>query len=276
MRRININLASLTMGSAMLIMCGAAMAGPPVPYGAYTVDGAGNITAPCPAGSTCSAPVAGANFLQRTLAVGGVTYFQTIILDPGNGFKDENFVQQGGNTGIADQQGIDTITSGVAFKSASNLNIGWAKGATDNLVTITQSLDNRINPGDTKQFVLNFSVINNDPLSTTADKVNIDQTVALNPTVASSIDTEKQLFQLQQLKAPSTIAKPPGATPALPNGQTIGWTAGDVIQAVWLGQAVNVGTDLQKFGFQGMNDLTAGHLDSASYSDLTADRKSVV
>lgn len=81
---------ALTMGSAALIVSGAAMAGPPIAYDQWqAVDGQiksiddGTQNVPCADGYTCVTGVAGLGFLQRTVTnnADGTQYFQTIITD---------------------------------------------------------------------------------------------------------------------------------------------------------------------------------------------------
>ena len=142
MRRANI--VSLTMGSAMLISAAAAMAGPPtgITYGGFSAT-SGTISAACPGTYTCGAAITGNGFFQRALTnSGGTTFYQTIVLPTGAAvtggvtsglaFADENFVQQGGGTGIADQSTLfqlGTTSNPGDFTASTQINSGWAQGA---------------------------------------------------------------------------------------------------------------------------------------------------
>lgn len=268
----------LTMGSAMLISSGAAVAGSPTTYGAWSVTG-GVITpsVTCPSGFTCGAAITGNGFFQRQItATDGTKYFQTIITPTGatatSGaisaleFTDENFVKQGGGTGIADSQHLSapstTANPGV-FTSTTAINAGWAQGVGENAIDLHQNVNDTTN-GFTLDFTLTDASTDN-----TAPIVGINESVSLySPTSVNSSPTDKQVFYLKQLKAAgagTSVALPTGATPAT----TISWAANDIIQAMWLGQEVTAGTGgTQAFGVQGYTDVTTAV--TASYSDQSA------
>ena len=131
----------------MALPAGAVLAGSPIAFGGWSVDGAGNITAnTCgTCSSTSATPVTDAGFLQRNITIGSKTYIQTIIAEAattatadtfgswsgGNGFGDENFVEIGGTGGLSDKQQVFENASGTAFTSGSGLNTGsFATNAT--------------------------------------------------------------------------------------------------------------------------------------------------
>jgi hypothetical protein len=92
--------------------------------------------------------------------------------------------------------------------------------------------------------------------------------VGINETVSLG-GTDKQEFYLKQLKASGTGT----STPTLPSGATgtgsVSWVANDIIQAMWLGQAVTAGTGgTQVFGVQGYTNVTTGS--TTSYSDQSS------
>lgn len=267
----------LTMGSAMLISSGAAVAGPPAQYNAWSVSGGaitpsvssnGNDATGCPTGFTCGAAITGDGFFQRQVTAGdGTKYFQTIVTPTGatasgsglSGleFTDENFVKQGGGTGIADSQHISaagTPSNPGDFASTTNINAGWAKtSASENLIDLNQSVTDAVN-GFTLDFTLTDASTNN-----TAPVVGINESVSLG-------GTDKQEFYLTQLKASGAGT----STPTLPTGATgtgsISWAANDIIQAMWLGQAVTAGTGgTQGFNVQGYTNVTTGS--TTSYSE---------
>ena len=265
MRRANKVL--LTMGSAMLISSGAAMAGPPgsITYGGYTAAG-GTISAPCPTAqgaSSCGAPITGDGFFQRSVVISGSTYFQTIVLPTGAtvssaadiaglSFADENFVQQGGGTGIADNQhlfALGTTSNPGDFTADTAINSGWAN-TSGSVIALSQTVV------DTSAgFNLGFS-LEGDGTNTTA--LSVTQDVSLD-------GGDSQKFDLRQVTAGA-----PGDTSsyALPNGGTIDWTAGQIIQAVWMGQAVTTAGSVQQLsGFQGYTNVST--TSTVSYTDQT-------
>lgn len=266
LRRAN-NIASLlTMGSAMLISAGAAMAGPPgsISYGGFTAVN-GTITAPCPTAATsCGAAITGKGFFQRSIVVGGQTYFQTITGDTDANvasaadisdlaFYDENFVQQGGGSGIADSQSLfaaGTTANPGDFTASTAINSGWANTGGD-VITLSQGIDDTANG-----FNLGFTFTGD---GTNATSLSVTQSINLD-------GTDKQVFDLRQQVATSDDTSDP-----LPDvaGSTIGWLTGEIIQAVWMGQKVTVtdAGDVQSSGFQSYTNVTTGA--TASYTDQT-------
>lgn len=260
MRRANKIL--LTMGSAMVITSSMAMAGPPggISYNGFTSSG-GTISSACPAGATsCGTAITGNGFFQRSLVVSGTTYYQTIVLPTGANvasaaditglaFSDENFVQQGGGTGIADNQHLfaATTTSNPGnFTADTAINAGWAQGAGD-VISLSQVVDD---PAST--FNVGFSL--------TGDGTN---TTSLTVTELVNLGgSDRQVFDLRQISAGSA-----GSSTALPDGSTVSWVSGDVIQAVWMGQAVTA-SGQQLSGFLGYTNVTSSV--AISYTDQTA------
>jgi len=254
----------LTMGSAMVITSSAAMAGPPggIAYNGFTATN-GTISAPCPsAASSCGAAITGNGFFQRSLVISGVTYYQTIVLPTGAnvaspadltniGFSDENFVQQGGGTGIADNQHLFAATTSSNpgnFTANTAINSGWAQG-TGSVINLNQTVND-----PATSFNVGFSL--------TGDGTN---TTSLNVTESVNLGgTDHQNFDLRQITATSA-----GNTSAflLPNGSSIAWVSGDVIQAVWMGQQVTA-SGAQLSGFIGYTNVTSNV--AVSYTDQTA------
>ncbi len=264
MRRANKIL--LTMGSAMLISSGTAMAAPPMAYGQFDAS-TGTISSTgvggCPAAATsCGAPITGNGFFQRSVVIGGNTYFQTIVLPTnanvtggvvsGLAFADENFVKQGGGTGIADNQhlfAVGTTSNPGDFTGDTAINAGWAQG-TGAVISLSQSLV------DGTAFDLGFSLTGN---GTAATGLTVTQNVALG-------GTDKQEFDLRQVT--KTAVGSSAALPAGPTSGSITWVAGNIIQAVWMGQAITTGTGQQQMsGFQGYSNVTSGT--AVSYTDQT-------
>lgn len=290
MRRAD-KVAILTMGSALLITSGAAMAGPPTAYNGWAVSG-GTITpsVSCPSTFTCGAAITGDGFFQRQItASDGTKYFQTIITPTGAtatsgalgslAFTDENFVQQGGGTGIADQQQVtapSTTANPGVFTSTTAINSGWAQGAGENAIDLHQNVTDAgtgsltTNPNFNLDFTLQDASTNN-----TAPVVGITEQVSLytagNP---NSDPNDKQEFVLKQLKAPSAgSANLIGATDSSGFGSisagtgTVSWDANNLIQSMWMGQVVTSGTGgTQAFGIQTYTNVDGTNSNAGSVS----------
>lgn len=283
MNRIKI----FTVGSAMLITSAAAVAGPPISYNGFTASG-GTITPDtsfCTGGSptfSCSTPLTGNGFLQRSITdlSTGTTYFQTIIL-PTNAdvatagdianlaFADENFVQQGGGTGIADQQSnfaVGTTANPGDFSSSTKINAGWAQGSGP-VVELTQSIDDPYVPAVAgppavaahgSDFFLDFALTGD---GTQATSLKVNQSVSLCTDLSDTGCTDKQVLDVRRLiasSASSTSALPSDAQ--LQGPAQVSYGINDIIQAVWLGQAVTTTTGAatpDKSGFLGYTNVTA-------------------
>lgn len=115
----------------------AANAAPPVAFGGYTLDAAGNITlngpaaGGCQTGFTCSAnPITDTGFLQVQVTddATGTAYFQTIVAtDTGaEQFATEAFVKAGAtNGGISAMQSMNSNIAGAGtLTSSTELNTG--------------------------------------------------------------------------------------------------------------------------------------------------------
>ena len=275
--RISPNTVLLTMGSAMLISSSVAMAAAPTSFGQYTATG-GVITPTgtggCPSGFTCGAAITGDGFLQRQITDGTNTYFQTIILDKqsdiptntGTGladlssatFADESFVQQGGGTGIADSNHVfsPSATSGPDqsnFTSDAKILVGSQfKGASDNLIDVTQAINDPSTLTNVSFNLQDASTNNTQPI------ITIDSTVYLVPGgTTPGVTDPRQRFYLKQLQA-STASSLPDLATATPagtlTGSQVSYAANDIIQVLWLGQTVQTdNTDpsvIQPFGYE--------------------------
>ena len=249
---------ALTMGSAALIVSGAATAGPPTPYDQWTAVGgdirASNGTDPlsCPTGFSCGSGVVGDGFLQRALTddTTGVQYFQTIITDTGATgspgdlpFSDESYVRSalGGSStvgGIAGKQRVNDAAS--ELFTTSELNMGWAQdvGAAAPQLDLQQSVSES-STGFSSGF--NFRLE-----SDSSVQIDIDQEVLLLDNTGLS-DNDKQVFALRQLGAPSA------GSASLPNGATFDWTTDENIKAIWVGQ--DMPSTAQVFGFQSYSSV---------------------
>ena len=281
----------LLLGSAAALASGAALAGPPVAFDQWSVTGgvitysptnpsAGDPT--CPQGFTCGAALTGDGFFQRQITdnATGAQYFQTIVTDLGASgspatlpFADESYVMQGGTTGIADKQRMDSSTPGQGtLTSTSTLNMGWAHDAATPDVDIVQTVSDAAT-GLTSSMTFQQTRDNNgNPTGTLLD---LDQSIVLDAAVTPN---DKQGFVLRKRDgalngtphdaATDPALLPAGATPS----SNLSWAATDNIQVVWIGQAVTTTAGTQdKFGYQGYTNFTAGtaisYFDTASFGD---------
>lgn len=276
----------LTMGSAMLIFSGAAMAGPPMAYGQFNANASGVITSTgtggCPAAATsCGAAVTGNGFFQRSVVIGGVTYFQTIILPENTAvsgsalstvpFADENFVRQGVAPtcstdpttcgGIADSQHLyelGSLSNPGDVSAATTINAGWARGTGD-VVSLNQSVIDAA-----AGFNVGFTMTGD---GTNSTSLSVTQDISLN--TDGTHPNDKQKFDLRQLTASSAGTLSPLLPTGSTNGGTISWQAQQIINAVWMGQAVTTsGTDQQFSRYQGYSNVTTGA--DTAYTDQTA------
>ncbi len=277
----------LILGSAATLASGAALAGPPVPFdqwsvtnGTVTVDYGGGAT--CPTGFTCGAALTGDGFFQRQLTdnATGAKYFQTIVTDLGAtgspaslSFADESYVMQGGTTGIANQQRMDSTTPGQGTLTATSvLNMGWAHAAGSPDVDIMQTVSDAAT-GLTSSMTFKQNRDTNGNATGTA--LDLDQSIVLD-----AVNNDKQGFVLRKrdgdLNGTSRDAAvdppllPAGATPS----DNMSWAATDNIQVVWIGQAVTTTAGSQdKFGYQGYTNFsvtpnaTISYFDTASFGD---------
>ena len=268
----------LTVGSAALILAGTAVAGPPTPYDDWRVS-AGVITSPagaplpCPTGFTCGAPLIGDGFLQRTLTQnipgGAVQYFQTIITNQGAtaanpanlDFSDESFVRSstGGQaaSGIADRQRINDIPQNLT--TTNELNMGWANTGGTPELNLSQTLTE-----PATNFSTDFNFQSN---NAGADrKMTIGQSVSLQQTGQPGSAGDVQGFKLVQVGGNTFV--PAAGSATTQDGQTVNWTAGQTVQAIWVGQDMT-GSTSQLFGFQSFANLSASPVVTNSYFDLS-------
>ncbi|MEK7321846.1 MAG: hypothetical protein AABZ84_02060 [Pseudomonadota bacterium] len=249
---------ALTMGSAALIVSGAATAGPPIAYdqwqavdGQIVAPGATPGAVPCAAGYTCVIGVSALGFLQRTVtATDGTQYFQTIITDEGATgtpgalpFSDESFVRSGSTVGgIAGKQRVTDLgvtNPGQNLTTLNELNMGWAQsvGATANQLDLSQTLtENAVG------FSTGFRYFRVPGDENAPQGLEVNQSVLLPAPGAVGTTTDKQVFTLRQLEASAA------GSATLPTGPNMTWVAGDQIKAIWVGQ--NMPSTGQVFGFQ--------------------------
>jgi hypothetical protein len=249
------------IGLAALGLSGAVYAAPPTVYDGWTVTN-GTINAPCPvsgAAGSCGAPMTDKGFLQREIVIGGTKYIQTIITDStataANAtainnlpFANEDFVRSG-SAGYAGKMSLNTSESTVATPNiadkmtySSLLNTGWALGASDNLMTLNQTVstvDSTTAASPVTTFTSSANIIQKDTVETNRD-LTLDQTALLTS------DGGKQKFLLHSISGTlqTTSHTATGATPdpvilaGGTSGGNISWAAGDQISATWIGQTI--------------------------------------
>ncbi len=256
---------ALTIGSAALIISGAATAGPPTPYDQWSAvggdirDTAGTGPLTCPTGFTCGSGVVGDGFLQRTITdATGNQYFQTIITDTGVSgapgalaFSDESYVRSGSAVGgIAGKQRVTDAAS--ELSTTNELNMGWAQtvGAAAPQLDLQQSVAESAT-GFSSGF--RFRQEGDGRIA-----MDLNQSVLLldNPGTA---DDDKQVFALRQIEAAAS------GSATLPNSASMSWTAGQTIKAIWVGQTMP--STAQVFGFQSHENVDTSSI--ASYFSLS-------
>lgn len=268
-----------TVGSAALIVAGAATAGAPgAGFGAWTyTPGVGfqnaagtgalsDVANPdsCASGFSCGAAIEEGGFFQRSITdnTSGTSYFQTIIVDDlaavtgaagDQAFADENFVAQGIGSGIADRQSInDGVASGLI--ADTTVLEGWALGTGENKFTVFQILDTPPVLGET--LFSNFSMSVN---GAGDQKIDMTQTLTLNA------DTQAFEFNKRSGAFLTTSRDAATATPDIfpaggldENGvakSDISWAIGDTLERVAVGQTVTAASQL--FGYEAWKSTAA-------------------
>jgi len=231
-------------------------------------------TSVCATGSNydCNVIAAGDGFKQVQVtaqagsqgAVAGESYIMTIVTDqnatgtPGAdtlGFYDISFVKMqlnlgggGQNTnnenGIAARQSIAESTAdtgggtATSFKSTTDINTGWSTAVTP--VSISQSLvDNGDTgtPGDNFDSSFNYQSSNDANGVRDGFAMSIDQIAGLaSAGVAASAD-DVQVFSLRERQGTMLASADSSVTLG---ADTVSWTAGNDIKAIWIGQTINL------------------------------------
>lgn len=241
-----------SVGSAMLILSGAAMAqGLPagVTFDTNLVSTACNIGDP----NTCKVIAGGTNgFVQRQFSVGTKTYIQTVIDDVvKSGFKSEDFVQlasQGSVQGVASKLSITETATG--FSTTSNIMAGWAHSS---------GLAQRTTANIDLNIVDKTAALNNGFSSGFKVSTEFDGTNATTPNTIGflQLDQSAELGAAGDKQVFRTIIKP--AAGAVANYKMVGdpgtgvsWTAGQMIQATWVGQNI---TGIGAFGTESVQNI---------------------
>jgi hypothetical protein len=139
------NAIKLAVVGSFAVLPGLASAAAPGAFNAWSTSG-GLVVASDPAGLNCGGTTTGSStgFLQRQCSDGSNTFIQTI--NTATGFTDESYVPMGSATGgIADRQGLQDTTGGVAFGSTAQLTTGQFEDlnqATGGRIALDQSLNN--------------------------------------------------------------------------------------------------------------------------------------
>lgn len=279
-----VNKLAISFGSAALILGSGAFAQLPT-MGSTTLGADGTPTG-CPAGFTCSAPIANeAGFMQREVTNGTDRFIQTIIQDGsiapgavGQGFASEDFVRFN-NSGQQSAQGImsvlsvhDGASATSSFDTTSNINAGWAVNGADATAVISMAIVDAGTAGQNLGFETLFDVDTSFNAATgtnTLNSLRADQTVGLGLTGAVNNNDRQRFFTEiksadaagnSNLTTVNPAARGPGAT----------WALGERIQVVWAAQQV-AGTP--QFGTQTVTNVTqnaAGVPNFTSLTDLAA------
>lgn len=268
-------------------------------YGTGT-DTSGNATVNACAGAgtgwTCSVIAEGNGFQQVGLSHATYGNFIRTVVDDGTGnFTDETFVKQSlnvggtGNTnsinenGIVGQQTINEVTGGTTFNTETVLGSGWGLAYTSaNGVDINQTLEQQglsTTTGDDFKTEFRFQnhLVNNGTTEAPnweqdGFQMQIDQSAGLETGGGSATDV--QVFTLRQVEG-SYLASAGNAT--LPGSQSLGYTAGDNMKVVWVGQNVDLTTGTtgnttplgSMFGYQAyQKEDAAGGTTRISYFNL--------
>ena len=274
-----------SVGSAALLLSGAAMAAAPIPLNGWTINSAGTI-----AGAGCASTTVGAGFFQCQMVIGvgaaARTYVQTIIAEATTAFVtggiaaialndlaflSQDFVQIGaGSTpGLASNLRIvDTATNpGTSFVTSAGVDSGWsATAGFRSNVTLGLQLSTPGLPTENEGFSSDFRATINttagiNPISQIASLM-VGQTVDLGGPVVPLDD--KQRFELRQGPANAVITnyRVGGGT----TGPAVSAAVGNTLQGLWVGQAI---AGLDNFASQRLTNLTVpGVLSTSSLTTL--------
>lgn len=264
-----------SLGSAALILSGAAMAAGPIPFDNWSVQNGSILSAdgstplgdqPCPEGFVCAAPMTDNGFFQREITRNsdGVRFFQTIVTDLGASgnptsntlsFADENYVRinppgaQVVVSGLADRQQVADAPNG--FATTARINVGWASEAGSPDVVITQDVSEP-NAATVGEFTSHFDIATG---GTAGTAINIDQNVELtqDPGSAAPEDREFQRFVLRDRVGISgldaggvQLTLPGGLSTTVQNSSEEG--GDESAKVIWVGQVMPFTG--QNFGFQ--------------------------
>lgn len=275
--------AATSCGAVALILAGSAYAGAPVNFDTWSVS-SGTVTLgdydsgtagtqTCPSGFTCNAPVTGDGFMQRQIVrtADSKQFFQTIVTDLGVtgapsalSFSDETFVQSG-TSGLAGKQRAlaseatvsDLGASTTVFSMTSSVLTGWAQGAGEDKLTLSQGLSETLNAGGDKLMNNSFS------LAIASDNnffMTVDQAIRITPGADTGVSTDDDLqrFVMQEVKgSKQTTTRVVGDAPGelLWSGDDIAWSSGNDIKVIWVGQQLNKSGG-ESFAFQSYENVT--------------------
>ena len=280
-----------SVGAVALILSGAAMAAAPftegfdkwsATTGTITLDYGSSAT--CPATFTCASAVTGEGFYQRQITDGsGNDYFQTIITDktatgaPGAlTFSDESYVRTGNVSGLADKtQMLEETTSSTlttTFIGSTELGTGWANaaagagsGTANDVALIYQAIEAEDTAVGAEDFDARFWLRQTGAEGATGKHMRISSQVDIQED-ASQPGTQE--FVLVELSGTGENAA--GDSIGLGSGNTISWSAGDRIKAIWVGQDMSqIDGVQQEFGFTAYEDFTSSPGIASSFSLLT-------
>lgn len=287
-----------SVGAVALVLAGAAHAEPTRnTLDNWTVNN-GAITAGCAAASftSCGAALTEDGFFSRLVVdqATGQQYFQTIVTMPGATattaaerelltFSDENLVSFSSNNGIIDKQRlyqVETLpiplvgTHDVTFKNGSVIGTGWAKDFVELTQTISDNAD-----GFQTDFIYKQVGYADEP----SGRVPTGKGMKITSYVPI-VGTDKQDFVLVEKQG--DFVSTGSVTLPGPTGGTLNWsgdtspgdntgTRGDRVQALWVGQKLDVAG--VQFGFTAFTNFEpsavpadAGRISVFSLSDTAA------
>jgi hypothetical protein len=281
-------------------LSGVGGGGPPIDLGSWNVAN-GVITAdPCPVGVACGAAITGAGFYQREVTrADGSKYFQTIITDgtaSGNphtapaytgtaptyfnmgalAFATESFVSPG-STGLSSRTQMLDVTTGkdelgftvsMPMAYSTVLNNGWAQGSGAMPVLQIKEI---VGFGGTTTM---GSMAGAPTFAGNYLGTQFDMTVAANGAKDYTIisvpyqNPKPSVFYTRVIEGgvqtSSHALTDPLLVPGGTNGGNISWTAGDSLQAMYLGTGYGdpsptfAGNGVTRLGVVAYTNLTTG------------------
>lgn len=274
-----------SVGSAALLLSGAAMAAAPAGYSAdnWTVNATGVVSATCPVAS-CTVLADGTGFKQIQFTSAGKTYIQTILAEgwtSGGGatqapsglkFTDENLVQIGvsGSPAVQGLVSKTRIVDGAApalgvtgFGTTTDIATGWGTVSTGNQAEVGIDLDISERPVGATTAANDFLSTFGFTGATTTGGANVAISLGMDQTVMLGNISDKQRFATT-IKTAGALAAPAGGFKFAGNTtdpSTITWAATDRLQAIWVAQSVTGagnGVSTAPFATSVLGNVTTG------------------
>lgn len=237
-----LSLLTIGLGSASLLMAGAAMAAPPTgfTYNDYTVS-VGNITpGACPSGYTCQTLQSDVGFLQQRVSDGTAagTFFRTIIVeddasagDPGQvdglAFRNDTFVGATNNSGNLAGLGKVELEGAIGSgTSTASLAFGDLKGPGEAAIRFDQ-----VNDMVDRSTTLTFEDAEGDGASV---RLRMDQINPVGGNFSGPMTVRRTTGSYTVCSEPGGV----GCVLELPDGQTITYDSGNNIAVMYQHQAL--------------------------------------